>query len=62
MNRLVESDECERCGDRVDALRRLCPDCTRAVRKCTRGAAMSSRASELESLTGSDDALEGEIV
>jgi len=29
MSRLVESDECERCGDRVDVLCRLCPDCTR---------------------------------
>jgi hypothetical protein len=30
-------DECERCGNRVDALRRLCPDCTRVVRDAREG-------------------------
>ncbi len=37
MSRLVESDECERCGDRVDAFRRLCADCTRDVRDAREG-------------------------
>ncbi|ELY69960.1 hypothetical protein C489_03396 [Natrinema versiforme JCM 10478] len=37
MSRLVESDEYERCGDRIDALRRFCPDCTRAVRNAREG-------------------------
>ncbi|AFO55971.1 hypothetical protein QIT43_gp23 [Saline Natrinema sp. J7-1 virus 2] len=37
MSRLVENDECERCGDSVDALRRLCSDCTRAVRNAREG-------------------------
>ncbi|QLK24318.1 hypothetical protein HYG81_07355 [Natrinema zhouii] len=37
MNRLVESDECERCGDRIGAFRRLCPDCTRIVRDAWEG-------------------------
>ncbi|EMA27318.1 hypothetical protein C446_17956 [Halobiforma nitratireducens JCM 10879] len=37
MSRLVEDDECERCGDRVGALRRLCSDCTRDVRDAREG-------------------------
>lgn len=37
MSRILEDDECERCGDRVDALRRLCPDCTRTVRNAREG-------------------------
>lgn len=37
MSRVVEAAECERCGDRVDALRRLCSDCTRAVRNAREG-------------------------
>ncbi|ELY33526.1 hypothetical protein C500_01800 [Natrialba magadii ATCC 43099] len=37
MSRLVESDECERCGDRISGLRRLCSDCTRDVRDAREG-------------------------
>ncbi len=37
MSRVVEADKCKRCGDRVDAFRRLCPDCTRAVRNAREG-------------------------
>ncbi|ELY86743.1 hypothetical protein C485_07492 [Natrinema altunense JCM 12890] len=37
MSRLVEDSKCERCGDAVDGLRRLCPDCTRAVRDAREG-------------------------
>ncbi len=62
MNRLVESDECERCGDRIDVLRRLCPGLYARSSQCTGGAAMSSRASEFERSTASGDALEAEIV
>ncbi|ELY88662.1 hypothetical protein C483_15027 [Natrialba hulunbeirensis JCM 10989] len=37
MSRLVESSECERCGESVDGLRRLCDDCTRDVRNAREG-------------------------
>jgi predicted amidophosphoribosyltransferase len=37
MSLIVEFDDCERCGDRVDALRRLCPECARVVRDAREG-------------------------
>ncbi|WP_049928659.1 hypothetical protein [Halopiger goleimassiliensis] len=36
-NRLVDSDECERCDATVPATRRLCSDCAREVRKARGG-------------------------
>ncbi len=33
MSRLVERDDCERCGEPTAATSRLCPDCVREVRK-----------------------------